>query len=90
MHALETDHGAVSESFAKLVGHVGDVEELSWNDFDPRAKYDNVRDAVKTATGGEVKVFCVGTGKAKVEYWVVGVDGKDKKVTGVRARAVES
>ena len=71
------------------MGHEGTVEELSTKDFDPKGQYKGVMDAVKEEAGGaEVKVFRVETGKARAEYWVVGLH--EGKVMGVRASAVES
>jgi hypothetical protein len=66
------------------------VEELSLKEFDPKGKYqDAVVEKIKSEVdGGSVKVFRVETGKARVEYWVVGI--KDERVLGLRAKAVES
>lgn len=48
---------------------------------------DRVRDA---GEGGEVRVYRVETGGARVEYFVLGLEKEGGRVVGVRARAVES
>ena len=71
------------------MGHSGKVEALSTKDFDPKGQYKKVLDAVKEeVSGSDVKVFRVETGKAKAEYFIVGVH--EGKVLGVKAGAVES
>lgn len=82
----------VTDSFAKLVGHTSSVEALSVKDFDPRGEYKDVISAVEKETGGKVKVFRIETDRARVEYYVVGLqdEGGKKKVVGVKAMAVES
>ena len=67
------------------------IEALPYSSFDPRGQYASVREAVRVAaTGEEVKVYQVGIGGARVEYYVLGLDGKGRRVVGLRARAVES
>lgn len=79
------------DAFASLLGKdKSEVSETSAKDFDPRREYGEVMDAVKKAGHGEVKVFRVEIGKARVEYFVVGLDGNGKRVVGLKALAVES
>jgi len=76
---------------AKAAGNNGPAraEELSVEDFDPRGEYEEVVGSVKgVAEGGEVKVYRVGRGKTRAEYFVIGVEGG--RLVGVRAEAVES
>lgn len=52
-----------------------------------------MREAVRAAAAGgeeDVKVYRVETGSARVEYYVLGLDVKGRRVVGLRARAVES
>jgi hypothetical protein len=84
-----------AQEFEKLVakasGNNGPAraEELSVGEFDPRGEYGHVVKKVEGAVeGGEVKVFRVGRGKTRAEYFVVGLGGG--RLVGVRADAVES
>lgn len=64
---------------------------MSFSSFDPRGQYTGVRDGVRDAgDGGEVRVYRVETGGARVEYFVLGLEKGKGRVVGVRARAVES
>ena len=69
---------------------------MSVEEFDPKGQYKDVVSAVEKAGGGkgkgEVQVFRVEMGGARVEYWVVKVveEGEERRVVGVRAKAVES
>lgn len=74
------------------MGHTSSVETLSTKDFDPRGEYKDVVSVVEKETDGKVKVFRIETDRARVEYYVVGVQEASgrKKVVGVKARAVES
>lgn len=78
------------DEFKELVGHGGEVEELSAKEFDPKGDYGDVLDMVKKAGSGDVKVFRVGHGRTRAEYYVVCVDGKGGRVVGLKAKAVES
>jgi len=76
---------------AKASGNNGPAraEELSVAEFDPRGEYgDVVKEVEGVVEGGEVKVFRVGKGKTRAEYFIVGLGGG--RVVGVRAEAVES
>lgn len=84
-----------AQEFEKLVakasGNNGPArwKELSEGEFDPRGEYVDVVKKVKgVVEREEVKVFRVGKGKTRAEYYVVGLGGG--KVVGVRAEAVES
>ncbi|PGG99997.1 hypothetical protein GX51_06013 [Blastomyces parvus] len=75
---------------------------LTPSSFDPKNQYATVLHAVKVAAGGgangqdtegvEVKVYRVQMSRTRVEYWVVGLDGRGNggRVVGLKARAVES
>jgi hypothetical protein len=57
--------------------------------WDPRGEYKELVHATREATrGSDVIVYRIGTGGARAEYWVVGVEGG--KLLGVKALAVES
>jgi hypothetical protein len=89
--ALSYDGEEVSaKDLKKLIGHDADVASVSEKDFDPRGQYKNVIDAVKKAGSGKVSVFKVEHGGTRSEYYVVSVDGKEGKVVGLKALAVES
>jgi hypothetical protein len=88
-----------AQEFEKLVARESKdsgparAEELSVKDFDPRGEYD---DLVKTVEGlvehRKVKVYRVGRGKTRAEYFVVGLAGGKEggRILGVRAEAVET
>lgn len=87
------------EEFAGLVGvengDGGGVEELEVGDFDPRGDYGEVVDAVTKAAGrGKVSCFRVegeGSGRrTEVRYYVIGLNGNEGRLVGVRALSVES
>ena len=80
------------DSFAELVGHTDSVESLSTKDFDPKGQYKDVISKVEKEVEGKVKVFRIETDRARVEYYIVGIQSANgkKKVVGVKARAVES
>lgn len=62
-------------------------------DWDTRGQYGNVIKAVRDAgKGNDVRVYRVRKGGVRVEYWVVTTEGKgkDAKLVGVKALAVES
>lgn len=88
-----------AQEFEKLVARESKdngparAEELSVKDFDPRGEYD---DLVKMVEGlvehRKVKVYRVGRGKTRAEYFVVGLAGGKEggRILGVRAEAVET
>ena len=83
-----------------------DITILSPKQFDPKGRYTSVIEKVKdttTSTGtskdktdgeneneNEVKVYRVGISHSNVEYWVIGLDVSNKRIVGVRAKAVET
>ncbi|KAI9849037.1 MAG: hypothetical protein M1837_005928 [Sclerophora amabilis] len=77
--------------FAKLLDHGDEVSALDHQSWDPRSRYgDVVASAAEAAGGGEVKVYRVGHGRTRVEYYVVALDAKQSRVVGLKAKAVES
>jgi hypothetical protein len=89
-----------AEQFKQVLskkGDVGDVEELSVEDFDPRGEYTEIQDRVRQASDAgkramegdsNMKIFRVQKSKTRVEYYILTVG--DRKLFGVVARAVES
>jgi hypothetical protein len=60
-------------------------------EWDSRGQYKEVVEATRKATkGGDVRVYRVPSEGARVEYWVVGIEKKQKKLVGAKALAVES
>jgi hypothetical protein len=62
-------------------------------DWDTTGQYKEIIDAVREAgAGNDVRVYRVGRGDVRAEYWVVTTEGKGKgaKLVGVKALAVES
>ncbi|KAK4455475.1 hypothetical protein QBC34DRAFT_460440 [Podospora aff. communis PSN243] len=85
------------EEFATLIGHwapkEAEIEIMDPVDWDRNGQYKDVIDAVREAgAGNDVRVYRVGRGGVKAEYWVVTTEGKGKgaKLVGVKALAVES
>ena len=79
------------KQLAELIGHnAGEVEEVERKNFDPRGQYKDVVGKVEEAGNGDVKVFRVGHGKTRAEYYVVSLDKKGDRVVGLKAQAVES
>ncbi|KUJ18268.1 uncharacterized protein LY89DRAFT_44312 [Mollisia scopiformis] len=81
------------DAFVKLIEHPspGDagVEIMDVAEWDSQGQYKDVVDAVREAgKGGDVRVYRVGRGGARVEYWVVTVEGG--RLVGVKVLAVES
>ncbi|KAK5072931.1 hypothetical protein LTR64_000659 [Lithohypha guttulata] len=94
------------EEFKKVLGAKGEnadnIEELSFEDFDPRGQYRDVIEKVKQAgedgrgkrgvdldtSGPGAKVFRVENQRARVEYYIVAVG--ERSLVGVVAKAVES
>lgn len=86
-----------AEAFARLIGHGAPAEaEVSIMDvaeWDATGQYKDVVEATRRASqGSDVRVYRVGTGGVRAEYWVVGVlkKGKGGKMVGAKALAVES
>jgi len=85
------------DEFAKLIQHPdpssAEVTIQTISDWDPHGQYKSVVDATRAAsTGSDVMVYRVGLGGVRVEYWLVGHEGKGKngRLVGVKALAVES
>jgi hypothetical protein len=69
------------------------VQILDPVDWDRSGQYKEVLDAVREAgEGNDVRVYRVGRGGVRFEYWVVTTEGKGKeaKLVGAKALAVES
>ncbi len=86
-----------TEQFAKLIGHPdpkgAEVEILDPFEWDRPGDYKKMVDAVHEAgKGNDVRVYRVSKGRTRAEYWVVTREGsgKDSKLVGVKAAAVES
>jgi hypothetical protein len=77
-----------SDAFGKLVGK--DASGVSQKDFDPQGQYKKVVDAVKKAGNSDVGFFSVELSETRIEYFVVSVDKKGKRLVGLKAIAVES
>ncbi|KAK7948170.1 uncharacterized protein PG986_009056 [Apiospora aurea] len=85
------------EEFAKLIGHPNpssaNVELQDPADWDPQGQYNKILEAVRKAgKGNDVRVYKVPKDSSRVEYWVVTTEGKgkDAKLVGVKALAIES
>ena len=81
------------ETFAKLVGHPkpkeAEVSIMDVGEWDTQGLYKDVVGATREATkGSDVRVYRISREGARVEYWVVGVEGG--KLVGVKALAIES
>lgn len=75
--------------FAQCVNkEEAEVDLLQVDDFDPQSQYRNIIEKVKEAGDGDCAVFRVEVSKTRAEYYVVSVG--ERKLVGVRARAVES
>lgn len=89
--ASKFDREAFSAAIQSATGkHVRSVEELSVKEWDARNEYGDVVSKVGEATGGikGVKVFREEQRGSRVEYWIVGVEGKEMRgfvVTGVES-----
>jgi len=80
-------------AFAKLVSHPSpdeaEVEIMDVAEWDTQGQYKELVDAVREASkGSDVRVYRIGKGGSRVEYWVVGIEGG--KLVGVKALAIES
>lgn len=67
-----------------------DALSISQKQFDPQGQYKKVIDAVKKAGSGQLGFFQVELDGTRVEYFVVSVDQKEKRLVGMKAVAVES
>ncbi|KAK8087070.1 ribosomal protein L3 [Apiospora phragmitis] len=83
--------------FAKLIAHPNpssaNIELQDPADWDPQGQYNKLLEAVRKAgKGNDVRVYRVPKDSSRVEYWVVTTEGKgkDAKLVGVKALAVES
>ncbi|KAL8730277.1 MAG: hypothetical protein Q9166_004160 [cf. Caloplaca sp. 2 TL-2023] len=76
--------------FADLIGHDSEVSTMSTQEFDPRGQYKDVLQAVEEAGDGKSRIFRVGHGKTRFEYYVIGLEKGKRRVVGMKARAVES
>lgn len=45
---------------------------------------------VEKAGDGTSRIYRVDHGKTRIEYYVIGLDKENKRVTGLKAKAVES
>ena len=62
---------------------------LDIGEWDVQGQYKEIVEATREATkGSDVRVYRIGRGGSRVEYWVVGVEGG--KLLGARALAIES
>lgn len=80
-------------TFAKLVHHPNpedvEVSIMDIGEWDPRGQYKAVVDATRDASkGSDVRVYRIAGEGARVEYWVVGIQGG--RLVGAKALAVES
>ncbi|KAI1936892.1 hypothetical protein LOZ66_004400 [Ophidiomyces ophidiicola] len=76
-----------------------EISTLPETSFDPRKQYGAVYDAIRTAITGseakgtsepELKVYRVQHSDTRMEYWVMGLDKKEHRLLGMKARAIES
>lgn len=63
---------------------------IKQEDVDPRGQYSKVVNAVKAAAKGELAFFRIQLSDTRVEYYIVTVDEKARRVVGLKAKAVES
>lgn len=76
--------------FRELIGHKSNVSTLSLDEFDPRGNYKDIFEAVENSAGGKSSVYRVEHGRTRAEYYIIGIDKKDKRIVGLKAKAVES
>jgi hypothetical protein len=66
-----------------------EVSIMDIGEWDTQGQYKDVVDATREVTkGSDIRVYSIRGGGARVEYWVVGVDGG--KLLGLKALAIES
>lgn len=85
-----TDGDRLTDQFADLIGHGSEVSTLSSKEFDPRSQYKDVLQAVEKAGDGKSRIYRMSHGKTRVEYYVVGLDKDNKRLVGLKAKAVET
>ncbi|KAL8935531.1 MAG: hypothetical protein Q9211_004651 [Gyalolechia sp. 1 TL-2023] len=78
------------DELADLVGHDSEVSTMSTKEFDPRGLYKDVLQTVEKAGDGQSRIFRIGYGKTRVEYYVIGLDREKGRVVGLKAKAIES
>ncbi|KAL8669281.1 MAG: hypothetical protein Q9168_006122 [Polycauliona sp. 1 TL-2023] len=76
--------------FCDLIGHDSEVTTMTPKEFDAQGQYKEVLQAVENAGDRKSRIFRVGHGKTRVEYYVVGLDREKGRVVGMKAKAVES
>lgn len=78
--------------FSKSLGidQSGKVDKLTTQDFDPRAQYKEVIDAVKAAGDGQVKVYRLEVSSTRAVYFIVTLADDGTKLVGLKAESVES
>lgn len=88
---------AMTEEFASLISHSNpssaQIEIQDPAEWDPQGQYSDLLDAVRQAgKGNDVRVYKIKKDGTRVEYWVVTTEGKgkDAKLVGVKALAIES
>lgn len=86
-----------AEEFAHLISHPdpssAQIEIQDPADWDSQGQYGELLDAVREAgKGNDVRVYRITRDGTRVEYWVVTTEGKgkDAKLVGVKALAIES
>lgn len=70
-----------------------EVEIMDPADWDPQGQYADQLAAVRTAgKGNDVRVYRIVRSGSRIEYWLVTTEGqgKDARLVGVKALAVES
>jgi len=78
----------ILDDMTKLVGK--DASSISQKQFDPQGRYKKVVDAVRKVGSGELGFFRIDLDNTRVEYFIVSVDKKDKRLVGMKAVAIES
>ncbi|KAL9029412.1 MAG: hypothetical protein Q9196_002339 [Gyalolechia fulgens] len=78
------------DELADLVGHDSEVSTMSTKEFDPRGQYKDVLQTVEKAGDGKSRIFRIGYGKTRVEYYVIGLDREKGRIVGLKAKAIES
>ena len=66
------------------------AESISEKEFDPRAQYSEVVEAVKKAGDGKVGFYRAELDSTRTEYLIVGVSAEQKLLLGFKVLAVES
>ncbi|KAJ6100158.1 hypothetical protein N7467_001693 [Penicillium canescens] len=76
------------------------IESLPLTSFDPKDQYPEVLGAVRAAAAEnnpdatqeavELKVYRIEITTTRIEYWILALHAPEKKIVGLRAKAVES